>query len=120
VTSSGASAQGTLPVVSPNSSATQLVKISGDNQTVHYGTLFAQAATVQALDAAGHPVAGALIDWGTSSGNVRRVTDANGMSSNSYTLPNDPVSYPTGQALTIVVSLVGTAATATFTYFAVP
>lgn len=48
-TFSGSTAQTTLPVVTASSGATQLVKVSGDNQTVHYGTTFPQAITAQAL-----------------------------------------------------------------------
>ncbi len=120
VLSGSVSATATLPVVVPNTAAARLVKVSGDNQTVRYGTNWPAPLTVQALDVTGKPVAGALIDWGTATGAARKVTDANGLSSNLYFLPNDPVTYPTGVQLQVSATLVGTSVVVTFFYVAVP
>jgi adhesin/invasin len=119
-TANGVSAQVSLPVVAATTSAVTIVKVSGDGQTVHYGTSFGAPLVVRAMDANGSPVAGALIDWGTAAGNLRKVTDANGLSSNTYQLANDPIDFPAGIAAHITVTLVGTAAAVVFSYLPAP
>lgn len=119
-TSGSVFASTALPVVSPNSGATTLVKVSGDNQVAHYGQNFPAAHVIQARNAQGQPVAGALVDWGTALGNQRKVTDANGMSTNQYFLPNDPVVFPQGVTHQIPVTLVGTSVVVIFFYTAAP
>lgn len=90
--------------------------VSGNNQSVRVGQNFPQLLVIAVYDAAGHPVAGASVDWGTAVGDGRMITDANGRSSAQYYLtPN----WPLGSG-TVTVSVTGYPLVATFTYTAVP
>jgi len=115
----GASAQAKIPVTATNASlsATQLVKISGDAQTVQIGKTFGSPIVVEARNAAGNPVAGAFVDFGTLLGTARQVTGSDGRASVLYTV--SPLATPgTG---TIEVTLFPNATVkVVFTYVAVP
>lgn len=97
-------------------SPASIAVVSGDNQTVRVGQNFPQTLTVVVRDASGSPVAGALVDWATTVGDGRKVTDANGQSSATYALP---ANWAVG-AGTVTVTVTGTALTATFRFTAVP
>lgn len=90
--------------------------VSGNNQSVRLGQNFPQLLVIAVLDAAGQPVAGASVDWGTAVGDGRMITDANGRSSAQYYLT---ANWPLGSG-TVKVSVTGYQLTATFTYTAVP
>ena len=90
--------------------------VSGNNQTVRIGQGFPQTLVVVVRDAAGSPVAGALVDWSTTVGDGRKVTDSNGQSSATYTLP----ATWTGASGSITVTVTGTSLSATFVFFAIP
>lgn len=90
--------------------------VSGNNQTVKIGQNFPQLLVIAVLDATGHPVVGASVDWGTAVGDGRKITDSNGQSSALYALP---AGWPTGSG-TVTVSVTGYQLVATFTYTAVP
>ncbi len=90
--------------------------VSGNNQTVRVGQNFPQLLVIAVYDAAGQPVAGASVDWGTAVGDGRMITDANGRSSAQYYLP---ANWPLGPG-TVTVSVTGYSLVATFTYTAVP
>ena len=90
--------------------------VSGNNQTVRIGQNFPQVLTVVVRDAAGSPVAGALVDWSTTVGDGRKVTDSNGQSSATYALP----ATWTAVSGTITVTVTGTSLTAIFVFFATP
>jgi len=90
--------------------------VSGDNQTVKIGQNFPLPLVVVVKDASGHPVSGALVDWGTAVGDGRKVTDSNGQSSATYYLT---ANWPAGTG-TVTVALTGYGKTAVFTYAAVP
>jgi hypothetical protein len=108
-----------VPVAIPNTTGTAIVKVSGDNQQAHYGQNFGQPHVIRVLNALGQPIANAFVDWGTANGEARGVTDANGLASLQYFLPNDPVNYPAGVPLMIQVRLTSNPnVVATFTYFA--
>jgi ribosomal protein L35AE/L33A len=79
----GSTAQGTIVVAAQNNSnlATQLVKISGDNQTIRAGQASAQPIVVEARNATGQPVAGAFVDFFGNSGATRLVTGSDGRAS---------------------------------------
>ena len=61
-------------------------------------------------------VVGALVDWSTTVGDGRKVTDSNGQSSATYTLP----ATWTGASGSITVTVTGTSLSATFVFFAIP
>ncbi len=84
-----ATATTTLTVVEPVRSAVRLIKVSGDSQTVKRGLGAEQPFIVQAVDAAGKPVAGAFVDFGGDNGENRRVTNANGVASFTRTTTTD-------------------------------
>lgn len=90
--------------------------VSGNNQTVRIGQNFPQVLTVVVRDAAGSPVAGALVDWSTTVGDGRKVTDSNGQSSATYALPATWI----GASGSITVTVTGTSLTAIFVFFATP
>jgi len=83
---------------------------------VVYGTTFPLPVVVLVRDIFGLPVANAFVDFGTANGELRRVTDALGMASVLYALPNDPVGYPPNTTIPIDVRLSGTSVTVTFTF----
>lgn len=97
----GSQATATLTVAVNNTSATQLVIISGNNQTVQIGQNFPAALVVEARTATGSPAAGAFVDFGSAAGDVRKVADANGRASHTYYLPSN---WPIG-TFTIPVKL---------------
>jgi len=90
--------------------------VSGDGQTVKIGQNFPQVLVVVVKDAQGYPVAGALVDWGTSVGDSRKITEANGQSSAYYVL----LVTSTAGSGTITVVLTGYTSSAVFKYTAVP
>lgn len=90
--------------------------VSGNNQTVKIGQLFPLSLVIAVYDAAGRPVSGALVDWGTAVGDGRKITDTNGQSSAIYALP---LGWTPGSG-TVTVSVTGFQLVATFTYMAVP
>ncbi len=90
--------------------------VSGNNQSVRIGQNFPLTLTVVVRDAAGAPVVGALVDWSTTVGDGRKVTDSNGQSSATYALPANW----TGASGTVTVTVTGTSLTATFVFFAIP
>lgn len=90
--------------------------VSGNNQTVRVGQNFPQPLVIAVYDATGHPVAGASVDWGTSVGDGRKITDSNGQSSATYYLT---ATWPLGSG-TVTVSVTGYQLVATFMYTAVP
>ncbi|HET6360590.1 MAG TPA: Ig-like domain-containing protein [Gemmatimonadota bacterium] len=89
----------------PSAGASQLVIISGDDQTVPIDTLFPAGSpanrtrdpnpfVVQALDAFGNPVPGVAVQWRVSDGGgsmfaFTTFTDALGFASNQYTGPTE-------------------------------
>jgi hypothetical protein len=111
-----ATAQTTLPVINA-STVTQLVKVSGDAQTVQSGLQFGQPLVVEARNALGQPVAGVALDFTTLNTPVRVTTGSNGRASVLY---NAPVSA-TGGTGSIVVTLVSNPSiSVTFTYTLIP
>jgi len=90
--------------------------VSGNNQTVKIGQNFPQPLVVAVLDATGHPVPVASVDWGTAVGDGCMITDSSRQSSAIYYLP---AGWPTGSG-TVTVSVTGYQLVATFTYTAVP
>ena len=89
----------------PSSRASQLIIVSGDDQTVPIDTLFPAGSplnrtrdpnpfVVQALDAFGTPVSGVAVQWRVSDGGgamfaFTTFTDALGFATNNYTGPTE-------------------------------
>lgn len=69
------------------STVTQLVKVSGDGQTVHAGSLFGAPVVVEARNALGQPVSGVALDFSTLAAPVRVTTGSDGRASVLYTAP---------------------------------
>ena len=90
--------------------------VFGNNQTGRTGRGFPQTLTVVVRDAAGSPVAGSLVDLSTTVCDGRNVTDSNGQSSATYTLP----ATCTRASGSITVTVTGTSLSATFVFFAIP
>lgn len=106
----------TLAVGTRSGTPASISVVSGNNQSVRIGQNFPQSLTIVVRDAAGAPVAGALVDWLSASGDGRKVTDANGQSSMPYLLPANW----TGPSGIVTVTVTGTTLTATFVFFVIP
>lgn len=107
-------ATATVTVVNP-STVTQLVKVSGDGQTVRAGSLFGAPVVVEARNGLGQPVSGAALDFSTISTPVRLTTGPDGRASVLYTAP---LAVGVG---TITVSLVSNPSiSVTFSYTVIP
>lgn len=89
---------------------------TGNNQSVRAGQDFPQLLTVVVRDAAGAPVPGALVDWSTTTGDGRKLTDATGRSSANYALPANW----TAASGTVTVTVTGTSLSATFVFAVIP
>ncbi len=107
-------ATATVTVVNP-STVTQLVKVSGDGQTVRAGSLFNAPVVVEARNALGQPVSGVALDFSTLSAALRVITGPDGRASVLYTAP---VAVGVG---TITVTLASNPSiSVTFSYTIVP
>src|SRR3990172_2301125 len=115
--SGGAQATTVLTVAVVNTSATQLVIVSGNNQTVQIGQDFGLPLVVEARTSSGSPAAGAFVDFGSAAGDVRKVADSAGLASHTYYLPS---TWPIG-TFTIPVKLYPLSSVqVVFTYTSVP
>jgi len=112
----GAAAQTTVTVLNP-ATVTQLVKVSGDNQTVQIGTTFNQPIVVEARNAFNEPVPGAALEFVVSGGTSTFNTQSDGRVS---LVLGVPVGAAAG-AGSIIVRLASNASiSVTFSFSAVP
>jgi hypothetical protein len=90
----------------------ELVIVSGNNQSGTAGTNLASTLVVQVTDQFGNPIPGATVDWTTTAGTLvataQSTSDANGMISDALQLP------ATAMGVTVTATLHGTQIAATF------